>query len=136
MDPIDEPRYQRERVTEREPAAGPTVPSAGPVVARTYDPRAERVIWFLVSLIDALIAMRFFMRLLGANYGADFVRFIYGVTAPLVAPFRAIFPQSGNGNYVLEPESLVAIVIYSLIAWALVALLRIMLSPRRRPELP
>jgi len=50
-----------------------------------------------------------------------------------VAPFRGIFQSSGSGNYVLEPESLIAIAIYILIAWGLVALIRILSTPRTRP---
>ncbi len=47
-----------------------------------------------------------------------------------MAPFRGIFQASGSGNYVLEPESLIAIAIYLLIGWAVVALVRIMSTPR------
>lgn len=94
-------------------------------VVRSYNHRLERGIWFAVGLIDSLIAIRFFMRLLGASYDAPFVRFIYGITSPLVAPFRGIFAESGQGTYILEPASLVAILIYALIGWALIALIRI-----------
>jgi len=87
----------------------------------------------IVALLDAMIAIRFFMKLLGASYSADFVRFMYGITAPLVGPFRGIFPASGSGSYVLEPESLIAIAIYLLIGWGVVALIRIMRAPRTRP---
>ena len=152
MRPIEEERWERvdrEVPTDR-PTESPTDPAARPAepvreehysrstlstgtVASTYDPRIERVIWFIVALVDALIAIRFFMKLLGASYSADFVRFMYGVTAPMVAPFRGIFPASGSGNYVLEPESLIAIAIYLLIGWGAVALIRIMTTPRTRP---
>ena len=146
MRPIEEQRW--ERVDREVPVKHPTVPVTDQTVppgeprreyytrstvVRGHDPRVERVIWFVVAVIDSLIAIRFFMKLLGASYQADFVRFMYGVTGPLVAPFRAIFPASGSGNYVLEPESLIAIAIYLLIGWAIVALIRIMATPRTRP---
>jgi uncharacterized protein YggT (Ycf19 family) len=107
--------------------------TVGGTVVREYDPRVERVIWFIVAVIDSMIAIRFFMKLLGASYQADFVRFMDGVTGPLVAPFRGIFQASGSGNYVLEPESLIAIAIYLLIGWGVVALVRIVRTPRTRP---
>jgi uncharacterized protein YggT (Ycf19 family) len=107
--------------------------TVGGTVVREYDPRVERVIWFIVAVIDSMIAIRFFMKLLGASYQADFVRFMYGVTGPLVAPFRGIFQASGSGNYVLELESLIAIAIYLLIGWGVVALVRIVSAPRTRP---
>ena len=144
MAPVEEERWERidrEPVTRDPVAPPPNAPvnsvqkseyyrSSGPA---PYDPRYERVVWFVDAVVCALIAIRFFMKLLGASYGADFVRFIYGVTGPLVAPFRGIFQPSGSGNYVLEPESLIAIAIYVLIGWGLVALIRILSAPRTRP---
>jgi uncharacterized protein YggT (Ycf19 family) len=151
MRPIEEERWERvDRVgppgprtdPPTDPAVRPGDPAreeyysrstVGGTVVRGYDPRVERVIWFIVAVIDSMIAIRFFMKLLGASYQADFVRFMYGVTAPLVAPFRGIFQTSGSGSYVLEPESLIAIAIYLLIGWGIVALVRIVSTPRTRP---
>jgi uncharacterized protein YggT (Ycf19 family) len=147
MRPIEEERWERvEREVPPETRADPpTDPAARPgttareeyvsrsTIGSAYDPRVERVIWFIVAVVDSLIAIRFFMKMLGASYQADFVRFMYGVTAPLVAPFRGIFQPSGSGNYVLEPESLIAIAIYLLIGWGVVALVRIVSTPRTRP---
>jgi YggT family protein len=153
MRPIEEERW--EQVDREVPANASTDPRAEPnravrpgepvreehyarstvgsTVVRAYDPRVERVIWFIVAVVDSLIAIRFFMKLLGASYQADFVRFMYGVTGPFVAPFRGIFQTTGSGSNVLEPESLVAIAIYLLIGWAVVALVRILSTPRTRP---
>lgn len=154
MQPIEEEHYERSE-SARPPTAGTpgAPPPSGPgdptyypptaygqsyyqrssgTVVRGYNYRAERAIWLVVAIVDTLIAIRFFMRLLGASMDAEFVRMIYGITAPLVAPFRGIFPQAGQGAYILEPESLIAIVIYLLIGWALVALIRILTAPRSR----
>ena len=147
MRPIEEERWERvDHEVHTEPQSDPsTNPALRPAeaareehysritVVRGYDPRVERVIWFIVAVIGSLLAIRFFMKLLGASYQADFVRFMYGVTAPLVAPFRGIFQSSGSGTYVFEPESLIAIAIYLLIGWGVVALIRIVSTPRTRP---
>lgn len=141
MGPVEEERW-----VERDPTVEPAAPVrpghlvreeyVAPVpIVKTYDPRVERAIWFVVGIIAGLIAIRFFLKMLGASMQADFVRFIYGVTGPLVGPFQGIFPATGSGNYVLEPESLIAIAIYVLIGWALVALVRIVTAPRSRPVL-
>lgn len=154
MGPVEEERWQRtENDPLVEPPVGPASPGApvAPAPAGTvypastsyysrttvgvYDARAERVIWFVTGLIAGLLAIRFFMKLFGASMQADFVRFVYGVSGPLVGPFRGIFQATGAGNNILEPESLIAIAIYVLIGWALVALVRILLTPRARPVL-
>ena len=110
--------------------------SEPPVVVEPYSYRAVQVTWFVTALIATIIALRFALKLLGASPQAEFVGFIYGVTAPLVAPFRGIFPDTAQGFFVFEPSSLVAMVIYLLIGWGIVALIKILTAPpRSRPAL-
>jgi uncharacterized protein YggT (Ycf19 family) len=97
----------------------------------THNYKAEQAIWFVVGVVDALLIIRFLLKLLGASMASGFVSFMYDLTAPLVAPFHAIFNTVVSGRSVLEPESLVAIAIYSLIGWGLAALIRLMTSRSR-----
>ena len=134
----DRPPYDgpaaREYVREERYVDGrPDVPP--PAVIEPYNYRAVQVTWFVIALLVTLIALRFALKLLGASPQAEFVGFIYGVTAPLVAPFRGIFADSAQGFFVFEPSSLVAMVIYLLIGWGIVALIKIITAPRgtRRP---
>lgn len=127
--PYDDPvpdRYPPGRYPERgyEPVPGPP-----------YNYRAVQVAWFVIGVIVALIALRFALKLLGASSQAEFVGFLYGVTAPLVAPFRGIFPDTAQGYFVFEASSLVAMVIYLLLGWGVIALIKIVTAPRRRPNL-
>src|ERR1700737_4625900 len=78
---------------------------------RGYNFRAIQIVWWIVGLIDTLIAIRFLLKVFGAN-PAPFVRFMYDLTWPLVAPFHGIFNTDQVGRSVFEPESLVAIIIY------------------------
>ncbi|TME75085.1 MAG: YggT family protein [Chloroflexi bacterium] len=96
----------------------------------SYNTRAVQAVWWIVGFIDVLIAIRFVLKLFGANVGAPFVRFMYDVTWPLVAPFHGIFNTTQQGRSILEPESLVAIAIYALIGWGIVSLIRLMTRPR------
>src|SRR3982075_1824426 len=94
----------------------------------TSSNRTIQIIWWVVGLIDTLIAIRFLLKVFGAN-PAPFVRFMYDLTWPLVAPFHGIFNSDQVGRSVFEPESLVAIVIYLLIGWGVVSLIRILGRP-------
>jgi YggT family protein len=94
--------------------------------------RAIQTIWFVAGVIDVLVGLRFLLKLLGASTASPFVVLVYGITAALVAPFRGIFPVTGQGAFVFEPASLVALVIYPLIALGLAYLIRIM--GRRRVD--
>ena len=132
--------YERE-VVRQETATGdtvrPVVPATttGVTTSRTaiyrqgtayY--RVIQVIWWFVGLIDTLIAIRFLLRLFGAN-PAPFVRFIYDITWPLVAPFHGIFNTTQVDRAVFEPEDIIAALIYLLIGWGIVSLIRITSRP-------
>lgn len=90
-----------------------------------YSLRAEQAVWLLTGVVAALLIIRFLFKLLGASTQASFVTFIYNLTQVFVAPFHGIFNSAASGHNVFEPESLVAIAIYSLIGWGLAALVRV-----------
>ena len=91
-----------------------------------YNDRAISVVWWIVGFVDVLLAIRFLLKLLGGSTVSGFVTFMYNITQPLVAPFHGIFNTAVQGRSILEPESLVAIAIYSLIGWGIVSLIRMM----------
>jgi YggT family protein len=95
-----------------------TDPYAG---RRATSIRITRAIYLIFGLIEALLAIRFVLKALGANAEAGFAQFMYGVTGPFVAPFRGLFdtPQAASGA-TLEVHTLIALVIYALVAWLLV----------------
>jgi len=94
-------------------------------VRPAYSVRAEQAVWLVTGVVDALLVIRFAFKLLAASTQASFVTFIYDLTQVFVAPFHGIFNTAASGRNVFEPESLVAIVIYSLIGWGLASLVRV-----------
>jgi len=84
---------------------------------------AQRIIWFIVGVVDVLIAIRFVLLLLSANRSAGFVDFIYGLTSVLVAPFVGIFGAPVYGHFMFEWSSVLAIIVYTLIGWGIVKLI-------------
>ncbi len=93
----------------------------------------SRVVWFVFGVIEVLIAIRFVLKLLGANPEAGFVRMVHGVSGVFMAPFDTIFGTQRVAGAVFEWSALVAIAIYALIAWGIVALIRAV-SPREHAE--
>jgi uncharacterized membrane protein len=109
--------------------------------ATAYDPYAGRramsvkltqTIYFIFGLIEALLVIRFVLKALGASAEAGFAQFIYGVTGPLVAPFLGLFgtPQGASGG-TLELHTLIAMVIYALVAWLLAKAAWLVFGERR-----
>lgn len=92
--------------------------------------RLIQAVRYAATVVEVLLALRFLLKVFGASVQTPFVALVNGVSAPLVAPFQDIFPVVGQGPFVLEPASLVAILIYPLLAWGAVSLVRF-LSARR-----
>ena len=124
---IRSPRPQTESMLEaRENVTTTEVTTVRP----GYSVRAEQAVWLVAGVIDALLIIRFVFKLLAASTQASFVRFIYDITQLLVTPFHGIFNTAASGHLVFEPESLVAIAIYSLIGWGLASLIRVITRGR------
>lgn len=89
---------------------------------------AENIIWLVYGIVAGLHVIRMLLSLLGANSANAFANFIYTVTNPFVAPFRSLFSIDttvGNGLGRFEIETLVALLVYGLVAWVLVKMVRI-----------
>ena len=95
----------------------------------TYTPRVKSLyrgtqfIWYIVMIIEALLAFRFALKLFAANPAAGFTDFIYTVSAPFVAPFQAVFPVTVSSGSVFEWTTLLAMFVYLLLGTALAKLL-------------
>ena len=119
------------------PASAPvSAPASAPVEhvlmaeESRYNFRAAAVVWFVVGIVEILIAARFLGKLFGASAHSAFVSFIYQVSGPLVAPFTGIFGDTGSRTNTFETASLVALVVYAVIGWGLVVLIRIVSAPK------
>lgn len=119
---------------QQPPVPAPAPASApGPVSISEegrYNFRAAAVVGFIVGAVDILIAARFLGKLFGASSSSAFVNFIYQVSGVLVAPFQGIFGNGGSKGNTFETADLVAIVVYAVIGWGIVMLIRIVTAPR------
>jgi uncharacterized protein YggT (Ycf19 family) len=96
--------------------------------------RARRIqggIYLLFGILEGLLAIRFFLALLGANPAAGFTQFIYSITKPFLAPFVGLFGTTRSGGSVLDVSSLMAIIVYSLVAWVLVKAVELVMGDSR-----
>ncbi len=91
--------------------------------------KARNSIYYVLGVIEVLLAFRFLFKLLGANQASGFVSFIYTVTGILAAPFKGIFStfvtEGLSARSVFEPSVLIAFIVYAIIAWGLVRLIRL-----------
>jgi uncharacterized protein YggT (Ycf19 family) len=93
-----------------------TAPSTKPLY------RSTQIVWYVLGLIEVLLAFRFVLKLLGANPGAGFTYFIYTTTYPLAAPFLAVFRTSHVSGSTFEWTTLLAMFVYWAVAMGLIKL--------------
>ncbi len=84
--------------------------------------RGTQIVWYILSVIEVVIALRFILKLLAANPGAGFTDFIYDLSGFFVAPFLAVFQSARVEGSVFEWSSLLAMAVYWLIAWGIIKL--------------
>jgi hypothetical protein len=139
---------RRETVVREEPVVKETVVEREPVVAaqrkvvedpsapgRVMVARISAIIWLLFGALDALILLRIALKLMAANPASGFANFVYSFTDVFLAPFATLFnsPLVGNGG-VLEMFSVVALIVYTLLAWLIVRLFRVIFTPARTKQ--
>lgn len=95
--------------------------------------RGTQIVWYVLAVLEALLAFRFVLRMLGANPNAGFTDFIYALTRPFVQPFINVFRADYVAGAVFEWTTLLAMFVYWLIAWAIVKLF-VMSKPVSTPE--
>jgi len=84
---------------------------------------AKRIIYYIAGVIIALLALRLVLLLLAANQGSGFVDFVYALSGFFAWPFYGIFSyQPTYGQSVFEVSSVVAIVVYALVAYGIAKL--------------
>jgi len=84
--------------------------------------KSTQIVWYLLSLLEALLAFRFVLKLMGANSEAGFTSFIYGITWPFTAPFLAVFSKTTVQSSIFEWTTLLTMLVYWMIALAIVKL--------------
>lgn len=114
------------------------------VTTQAVNPKAtssqtvEYLVYFLFGILEVLLAFRLVFKLTGASLTSGFVSLIYGLTGIFILPFEGIFrrgfAQGVETTSVLEPSALAAIVVYAVLAWGIVALLKILSGEQRQAE--
>ena len=84
--------------------------------------RSTQITWYILGLLEALLAFRFVLKALAANANAGFAYFVYTVTWPFTQPFAAVFGKTRVAGSVIEWTTLLAMFVYLLVAWAIVKL--------------
>lgn len=119
----------REVVTTQERATSPVV--VAPVVEKSTGVQTVTyLIYFVLGVVEILLAFRLVFKLMGASSASSFVSLIYAITGVFILPFEGIFSRSFadgiEATAVLEPATMVAMIVYAVLAWVIVKLIHIL----------
>jgi len=96
------------------------------------------LIYFLFGVLEILLVFRLILKLTGASLSSDFVNLIYSLTGIFILPFEGIFhrgfAQGVETTSVFEPSTLVAIIVYALLAWGIVKLIQILSGEKQQTD--
>jgi hypothetical protein len=85
--------------------------------------KVSQMVWLLVAIIDGLIGLRVLLKLLAANPGSPFARFIYDFSALFLWPFAGLTANPSSGDMILEVSSIIGLLFYALLGWLIVRLI-------------
>lgn len=95
--------------------------------------KARELIWLLFGVLEGLLALRFIFKLIAANPGNTFASFLYALTGFFLAPFTSLTSAPSAGGMVFEFSTLIAMVVYALVGWALERLVYVLFYRPRGP---
>ncbi len=132
-DPRD-PRYDPSTAPGQEYRPRTDVPTVGP---GSTDQSTLRRVSGLINLgamvINGLIALRFLLKLMAANAANPFAALVYFLSRPFVAIFVGLTPTPSFEGIQIEFFDLIAILVYFLLAWAVIRLLWILFARLNPP---
>lgn len=99
---------------------------------RLFSFKTTQLIWLAFGLVEALIVMRIVLKLIGANSANLFASFIYDVSYIFLFPFEGLVGTPAAGVVVLELSSIIALIVYALLAWGIARIVRVLFYRPRR----
>jgi len=89
----------------------------------------RKIVYYILGAFEALFAFRLIFKLLGANPGSTFVALIYSISGEFLTPFSGIFSAAVTKGLetesVLEPTTIIGMIVYAIIAYGVVRLIEI-----------
>lgn len=94
-------------------------------MARGWLRTAQALAGFLLLLVETALTFRLAFALAAANRANGFVEFIYDVSGPFVAPFEGIAAERSVDGGVFEPETVIAMAVWLVLAIIIIALISV-----------
>jgi len=111
---------------------------------RSFTYQITALLWLLFGALEGLLGLRLILKLLASNPSNPFAQLVYGLSDLFVWPFIGLTVTPSAAGIVVEIHTVIAMVVYAIIAWLVISLVRILLYRRterfvrveRRERLP
>ncbi|MEO6508665.1 MAG: YggT family protein [Patescibacteria group bacterium] len=105
-----------------------SVPGGSP--QKTYETkkaifRTYQIIWYILGMIEILLAFRVVLKALGANPASGFTSLIYSLSGIFAGPFSGILGTTATQGSVFEWSTFIAGIVYFIVAFGLVQLMQL-----------
>jgi hypothetical protein len=100
---------------------------------RIFSFKVTQLVWLFLGILEALLALRFILKLIAANPASPIAVAIYGFTGFFLLPFAGLVGTPAAGGMVLEFTTLIAMMVYALIGWGIERILWVIFYRPRGP---
>jgi len=111
---------------------------------RSFTYQVTALMWLMFGALESLLALRVILKLVAANPGNTFASLVYALSDLFVWPFVGLTITPSAAGIVIEIPTIIAMVVYAILAWLLISLVNVLLYRRtersvrieRRERLP
>jgi hypothetical protein len=97
---------------------------------RSFTYQVTGVLWLLFGALEGLLTLRLILKLLAADPNNSFARLVYGFSDIFVWPFIGLTVTPSAAGIVVEIHTIIAMVVYAMLAWLVISLVRLLLYRR------
>lgn len=111
---------------------------------RSFTYQITAFLWLMFGALEGLLGLRLILKLLASNPSNPFAQLVYGLSDIFVWPFIGLTVTPSAAGIVVEIHTIIAMVVYAILAWLVISLVRVLLYRRsdryvrveRRERLP
>jgi len=93
--------------------------------------RIVYIVYFMFAALEMLLGVRVLLHLIGANPDNGFAAFINTLSGLFVMPFASLLQNPSFGGIVLEITTMIAMIIYAIVAWVIGRMIWLAMSRTR-----
>ena len=97
---------------------------------RSFTYQLTTLMWLMFGALESLLALRVILKLVAANPSNPFASLVYTLSDLFVWPFVGLTVTPSAAGIVIEIHTIIAMVVYAILAWLLISLVNVLLYRR------